>query len=218
MRIIIVGAGLLGFHLAKILMEEKHDITVIDKSTEKCNDIADELHAVVVRGDGTKPFVLDEARVKTSDAVIALTNQDETNMMVCLQAKQMGAKTVAARLGNVHYKEDVLQKMGLDLVVYPEAAAAGYISELLTRPDVLDLAFIARGNAEIVEIEVPSDSPIIGKTIQEVEQPKGTAIIAIYDEGQLRIPDPATRLQEGDNILVIGKTGRIKTVKKMLGL
>jgi len=218
MRIIIVGAGLLGFHLTKILMEQRHEVIVIDTDSEKCNDIADELHAVVVRGDATKPFVLGEARVKNADAVVARTSKDETNMMVCLQAKQMGAKTVAARLGNVHYEEEVLQKMSLDLVVYPEAAAAGYISELLTKPDVLDLAFIARGDAEIVEIEVPSDSPIIGRTIQEIEQPKGTAVIGIYEDGQLKIPDAATRLKEGDNILVIGKTGRIKTVKKMLGL
>jgi trk system potassium uptake protein TrkA len=218
MYVIIVGAGRLGFHLAKILQEEGNDIVIVEKKGDKCHEISNELECIVIRGDGTKPHILEEAGVGEADAVVALTGVDETNLIVCLVAKQIGAKSVAARLGSLHYEEDVLQKLGLDLVIYPEAAAAGYIAELLTKPEVLDLAFIARGDAEILEFQVEPKSQIAGKRIKDVEHPQGTAIIGVYEKNQLIIPHPETEIQAGDKILIIAKLDKIKSVKKIFGL
>ena len=218
MYIIVVGAGRLGFHLAKILLEEGEDVVIVEQDGDVCHEVSSELECVVVRGDGTKPHVLEEAGVKEADALVALTGADETNLIACLMGKQMGAKTVAARLGHMHYEEAVLQKLGIDLVIYPEAAAAGYVAELLTKPEVLDLAFIARGDAEIIEVEVKEGSVIIGKTIQEIEHPAGTAIIGIFEENQLILPQTDVRVKAGDKLLIIAKTEKVKEVKKLLGL
>ncbi|MCD6523118.1 MAG: NAD-binding protein [Candidatus Diapherotrites archaeon] len=218
MYIIIVGAGRLGYHLAKTLLEEDHDVVIVDKNADVCADLSSELECVVVHGDGTKPQILEEAGIADADAVVALTGQDETNLIVCLMGKQMGAKTVAARLSQVHYDEQILQKLGLDLAIYPEAAAAGYIAELLTKPRVLDLAFIARGDAEIIEVEASPDSSITGKLVKDIKLPSGTAIIALYRGSNLIIPDERTEIGSGDKVLVLAKTEKVDELKKLLGL
>lgn len=217
MHIVIVGAGRVGHHLARILMEEGNEVIVVDKNGDVCHEIASELDCTTIRGDATKPNVLEEAGVREADAMVALTGSDETNLIISLLSKQMGAKQVAARLGALHYDEEVLKKLGLDLVIYPEAAAAGYISELITKPEVLDLAFIGRGSAEIIEVEAKRGSPITKKKIKDVEHPPGTAIIAIFEKGKLIIPDPDDQVKAGDKVLILAKTERIKRIKKLVG-
>lgn len=218
MLIVIIGGGRIGRHLAKILLEEKHEVTVVDKNGDVCHEVASELDCETIRGDATKPTILESANIREADSVIALTGSDETNLIVCLLAKQLRAKNVAARLGSVHYNEETLKKLGLDVVIYPEAAAAGYIAELITKPEILDLAFISRGEADIVEVDVGKKSKVIGKLIKDIESPQGTAIIAIYEKGKLKIPDPETKLKLGDKVLVLAKVEKIAKVKKLLGV
>jgi trk system potassium uptake protein TrkA len=216
MFVVIVGTGRIGYHLARTLIEEGHELIVVDKDGDVCQEVAAELECTTVRGDATKPRTLEEANVREADNVIALTGSDETNLVVCLMAKQMGARYVAARLGSLHYDEETLKKLGLDLVIYPEAAAAGYISELVTKPDVLDLAFIARGHAEIVELEVTEGSKIIDQKIEDIENPQGTAIIAFVQDNKIVIPDPKTKIKNGDRVLVLATTEKIQQVMKLI--
>ncbi len=218
MYIVIVGAGNLGYHLAKILLEEGHDVVVIDKQGDKCTEISNELNVMVIHGDATKPSVLEEAGSQEADAVVALTGSDETNLIIALLAKQMGAKLTAVRLGRVHYDEEVLSKLGIDLVIYPEAAAAGYISELLTKPHVLDLAFISRGDAEIMEVEVDEKSPLANKRVDEISLPEDAYIIGIYKDDNLRFPSKDLEIKPGDKVLIMVKTERANQVKDVLGI
>jgi len=216
LRIVIAGGGRLGFHLAKILEGETHDITIIEKDANTVHELNRELKSVIVHGDATRPSVLKEAGVDRCDALVALTGQDETNLVICLAAKHRGAKMTAARLANVQYDDATLEKMGIDIVVYPEAAAAAYVSELLTKPNVLDVAFIARGDAELVEVEVKPGSLAIGKLVKELS-PEGANIIAVYDGEKLVTPTNDMTVGEGMRLLLIGKTGKIKNLKKLFG-
>lgn len=154
MHVVIVGAGKLGGHLAELLSAEGHKVAVIDKDKARCRGIAHLHGSSITEGDGTEPKVLEKANAQKADAVIALTGNDETNLVVSLMARQLGAKSIATRLGKVEYDERVLQKLGIDMVIHPEAAAAGYIAELLTRPEMLDLAPMPRGAAEITDDEI----------------------------------------------------------------
>jgi len=216
MYIIIVGAGELGYYLAQILLEEDHDVVVVDPDEKKCEKISTELDIVCHHGNSTESKVLEEAGVKECHALVALTATDETNMVVSLLAKELGAKTVAARLSKIEYDERVLKKLGIDIVIHPEAAAAGYISELITKPEVLDLAFISRGNAEIMEIELKSDSKLSGKRVKDLEQPEGSAIVALFEGEKLVIPKSDTLLRTGNKILVLAERGVADKVRKML--
>jgi len=216
MYIIIVGGGDLGFYLAQILLDEEHDVVIVEKDEKVCEKIANELDLVVTKGDGTETKTLEKAGIKEADALVALTGQDETNMVISLLAKELGAKNVATRIGKIEYDESVLKKLGIDIVIHPEAAAAGYISELITKPEVLDLAFISRGQAEIMEIEITEKSKIVGKKIKDIEHPPGSAIVAVYENENLIIPDPDTEINVGSKILILAKRDIAEKVRKLV--
>jgi trk system potassium uptake protein TrkA len=216
MYIIIIGAGGLGFYLAQLLLEEEHDAVVVDKDSARCEKISQKLDIVATQGDGTETSVLEKVGVKEADAVVALTGQDETNMVVSLLAKELGAKTVAARISRVEYDETVLKKLGIDIVIHPEAAAAGYIEELITKPEVLDLAFISRGQAEIMEMQVKKSSKIAGKKIKDIEQVPGSSIVALYEGKNLIIPKPVDTIKVGQKVLILSKRDVAEKVRKMV--
>jgi len=216
MYIIIIGAGELGYYLAELLLEEEHDAVVVDKDAARCEKISRQLDIVATQGDGTETAVLEKVGVKEADAVVALTGQDETNMVVSLLAKELGAKTVVARISKVEYDETVLKKLGIDLVIHPEAAAAGYIEELITKPEVLDLAFISRGQAEIMEVMIKENSRIAGKKIKEIEQPPGSSIVALYEGKNLVIPNESDVIKVGQKILILAKRDIAGKVRKMI--
>ena len=216
MYVLIVGAGDVGYYLAQLLLEEEHDAVVIDKSAERCDKISQELDIVATQGDGTEPKTLEKAGVKEADAVVALTGQDETNMIISLLAKELGAKQVAARISKVDYDEEVLKKLGIDVVIHPEAAAAGYIAELITKPDVLDLAFISRGSAEIMEIQITEKSKIANKKVKEIEHPPGSAIVALFEGKNLVLPDAETLVKPGQKILILAKREVAEKVRQIV--
>jgi len=217
MYIVIVGAGSLGYYLAELLIEEKHDIVVVDKDEEKCQELVEEMDVVATHGDGTDPKILEGLDIDEADAVVALTESDETNMVISLLAKELGANYVATRISRVEYDEQVLKKLGIDIVIHPEAAAAGYIAELITKPEVLDLAFISRGEAEILEIKIGKTSKVVGKKVREIESPQGSAIVALIEGSQLILPNPETNLGAGNKVLVLAKREAVEKVRKMLG-
>ncbi|MBI2598543.1 MAG: NAD-binding protein [Candidatus Diapherotrites archaeon] len=216
MYIIIAGGGDLGYYLAQLLTEEEHDVVLIDRDEKVCEKISSELDVVTIKGDATDPKILEKAGIEEADALVALTSVDETNMVISLLAKELGAKNVATRIGRVEYDEKVLKKLGIDIVIHPEAAAAGYIFELITKPEIIDLAFISRGDAEIMELKIEENSPAAGKKIEEIENPPGSAIIALVENESLIIPKPDTQMKAGMKILVLAKQEVANKIKKML--
>jgi len=216
MYVIVVGAGDLGYYLTQLLLDEGHDVVVIDKDPKACERISNELNVVATQGDATESKTLEKANVKECDALVALTGNDETNLVVSLLAKELGAKQVATRLGKVDYDERVLNKLGVDIVIHPEAAAAGYIEELITKPEVLDLAFISRGAAEIMEVEITEKSKIAHKKVSEIEHPSGSAIIAIYEGENLIIPSADTVIKPGTKVLILAKREIADKVRSLI--
>lgn len=215
MYVIIIGGGRIGKHLAKILINEGHDIVVVDKDGDVCHEIAKELDALTVRGDATRPEVMEDAGIDEADAIVSLTGSDETNLVVGLIAKQMGAKDVGIRLGALHYDEEVLKRLGIDKAIYPASTAAGYISEMITKPEVLDLSFVERGNAVILELEVLENSKIAGKKVKDAGIPEEASVTAVYRDGSLEIPSPDMEITPGDKVLMLTKKDKIKSVKKL---
>ena len=216
MYIVIVGAGSLGYYLAHLLLEENHECIIVDKDGAKCDKIASDLDVVAIKGDATDPKVLEKTDIDEADAVVALTEQDETNMVICLLAKDLGAKQVAARISRIDYNDKILRKLGNDVVIHPEAAAAGYIEELITKPEVLDLAFISRGNAEIMEVLVDKKSKLAGKKVGEIASPEGSAIIGLYQNGNLVIPSPTEKIKVGMKVLILAKREVANQVRKKI--
>jgi len=216
MYIVIIGAGHIGYYLASLLLEEEHDVIIVERDEALCKKVSEELDLIVVKGDATEQKILEEAGIREADALVTLTGEDEANMIISLLAKDMGANLVAARIGKVEYDERVLKKSGVDIVIHPEAAAAGYIAELLTKPQVLDLAFFSKGKAEIMEIQINDKSKVTNKKIKEIALPPGSAIVAIIDDETLEIPTPETQIQTGQKLLVLAKRNVANEAKETL--
>ncbi|MEM0475832.1 MAG: NAD-binding protein [Candidatus Norongarragalinales archaeon] len=216
MYIVIAGAGQIGRHLANILAEEDNDVVVIEKNPEKCKEIKD-LNATLLNADATNPKALDEAEVKNADAFIAVTEHDETNLLACTSAKKKGAKLVVARLSNTYYDVDFLKSLGINITIYPEIAAASYIAELVTKPDVLDLSFIGRGLAEMLEIELPKNASVAGKKLGSLKLPEGTTIVGKIEKEKLVILRPDDVLEGGKRFVIVGGLDKIKKLKEFLG-
>jgi trk system potassium uptake protein TrkA len=213
--VVIVGAGQIGTHLANILAEEDNDVVVIEKNADACKE-AKELNATLINADATNPKTLDEAEVKNADAFIAVTEHDETNLLACTSAKKMGAKLVVARLSNT-YDVDFLKGLGINITIYPEIAAASYIAELVTKPDVIDLSFIGRGLAEMLEIELPKTAAAAGKKLGSLKLPEGTTVVGKIEKERLVILKPDDVLEGGKRFVIVGSLDKIKKLKEFLG-
>ena len=128
MRIVIIGAGEVGFHVAKSLSELDYDITVVDTNHKKCQRANEHLDVIVIKGNGSDEKVLEQANVADADYVFTLTDSDETNLISSMQAHNLGAKKIIARLRDFDYSKNghsvIPEKFGIDMVIHPEAAVA----------------------------------------------------------------------------------------------
>ena len=214
MHVIVVGGGRMGRTLSELLINEGHDVVIVEKDPQKCEKLARELNATVINGDAAEMKTLEEAGIEKADIVAAVTSKEEINIMVCLLAKSIRHCKTVARISRPQYKE-IFHRLGIDIVISPESAAATYLEEIITKPEVVDLAFIERGDAVILEFEVNEKSRALGKKVKDLEYPKGSLIIAIYENNRLKIPDPNVELKNGDKVLVLAKNEVIDKVRKM---
>ena len=216
MYAVIIGAGKIGWQLAEILVEEGCEVVVVEKIPEICKEIVNEIDCIAINDDGSDPEVLKEAQVEKADVVAALTGEDQSNLVICLMAKQVGAQNVIARLSRLHYDEKVLKKIGIDTAVYPESAAAAYISEVITKPNVLDLGFIGKGSAEILEVKVKENSRIIGRKIGDIKLPDESNIIAVVEKGKITVPRSDRSVKLGNSVHILAPHEKIEKIKKMV--
>jgi len=214
MYIVVVGGGRIGFNLSKLLVKAGYEVTVIEKDRERSNFIANEIDALVLNEDGTTIKTLEEANIEDAYALVALTKRDEINLMACLLAKDYGVPVVVARTSDPENSE-VFKKLGVSAVVSPELTTAIHIEKLIMRPDVIDLTVVAKGQAEILEMIVSKNSPVVGKKLKDIS-PRDFVVIAVYNkEGDLTIPKGNTQINEGNRVLVLAKTRVVPLVKKM---
>ncbi len=171
MRIIIAGAGEVGFHLAKLLSYESQNITLIDSNKESLTYADSHLDIKVLKGDATSISVLREAKVESSDLVIGVTSSETTNITLCLLAKQMGCKKTIARISNIEFidnKELIkFSELGIDELISPEELAATEIQLLLNKSAFFDTYEFEEGALIMVGVVLPKGAPFIGKTVKD---------------------------------------------------
>ena len=153
MKIIIIGTGKVGFSLAEQLLNEKHDITIVDTQDSALHRATDALDIMSVKGNGVSTDTLREAGAEDADLLVAATNSDEVNMVCCLTAKHLGAKYTIARIRNPEYNlglHELKKNMGIDMVINPENATAVEISRLLRFPSAANIETFCRGRVELM--------------------------------------------------------------------
>ena len=212
MYIIIVGAGRVGLSLANLLIDDGHDITIIDSNETLCAEASAELDALVICGNGTSSKLLEAANIEDASFFVATTGVDEVNLLACILVKKYRVPNIIARVSNPEHEEAFLE-VGIDNVISPEQTAASFLEKLITRPYVADLITLGEGNAEIFDLTV-TNNKIVGKTIGEVSPDKDFIIIATYEKDKIIIPQPKMTLEFGSKITILVKRGKFKKVSK----
>jgi trk system potassium uptake protein TrkA len=206
MRIIIVGAGEVGFQLARVLSAENIEVVVIDKSKEKLKRISEELDVALVEGEGGAPSVLEEAGANQADILLAVTNIDEANMIACLVAKVMfQIPRNVARIRNLEYfsNEVLLNSLGINPAISPEIEAAKAIIRLIEVPFAADVDDFEYGKIKVIGFRIPSDSILIGKAFKNLDLTKPKVLIgAIQRSDKIIIPSGNDTLKKDDIIYV----------------
>lgn len=221
MRVIIVGAGEVGFQIAKFLAIENHDVVIIDKSKEKLKRITDDLDVAVMEGPGGSPSVLQEAGIKEADMLLAVTDMDEVNMIACLVAKAMfQVPQNMARIRNFEYSDNeiLLKSLGIDTAISPEIEAAKAVIRLLEAPFAADVVDFEEGKAKVIGFKVPSDSKLIGKALQNLDLKKPKVLIgAIQRDERMIIPTGDDVIRKDDIIYMPAKAASLDLVCNSIG-
>ncbi|ASJ05642.1 potassium channel family protein [Thermococcus barossii] len=221
MFVVIMGAGRVGYLVAKMLEEEGHDVTIIEMNKERAKELSLLINGLVIEGDATDPKTLEEANIKQADAFAALTGKDDANLLACILAKHLNPKIkTSLRISNPQnrriFEEVTDLKRYFDFVISPEEIAAEYISRNIVTPG-FDRVLFPKEGAEIVRFSINGDSEIAGKLVKELKLPRDALMVAVYDEkGNLIIPSGDTKLPESGQIIIFAKNSVLDDVKRLL--
>lgn len=226
MKIIIAGAGEVGFHLAKLLSFESQEITLIDTQRANLTYADNHLDIKVIKGDATSIVNLKDGRVNQADLVIAVTASETTNITICVLAKQLGAKRTIARISNTEFIENKdelgFTKFGIDELISPESLAASEIQLLLNQAAFNDTYQFEEGALTMLGLNLSRTALFVGKTIREAAQliPEIHFVpIAIqrYATQYTIIPRGDTIFKEGDHVVFITSKGGDEELCKLTG-
>ncbi len=221
MKVIIIGAGKIGFTIAQLLSNENHDVVVIEQSSERQQILDETLDIQVISGSGSSTSVLESAGVHEADMLVAVTEFDELNMVACLLAKRYGVKTTVARVRNPEYLEvkafSLNEVMGIDLIINPERVTAIEISQIARNPEAMNIDYYADGKVKLMELEIKADSPLRDKRIRELDNSAPYNIVAIARQHRMIVPRGDETLRAGDHIHLLARSNDMSKVEKLLG-
>jgi len=215
MRFVIIGAGRVGLRTARVLEEEGHDVTIVERDPDRADRARNEGFDTF-EGDGSREEVLEEAGVASADALGALTSDLNTNFAACMIGKHHGCRTVL-RIDE-DYREDIYRRYAgeVDEIVYPERLGAIGAKNALLGGDIRAIADIAQ-NLQVVEFTVTDESPIRGYTISELALPADTTLMAFgKEDSALSIPTPDESLEPGDRLVVLADFTKLSEVRQLV--
>ncbi len=223
MKIIIAGCGKVGYTLAEQLSEEGHEITVIDSKEAKLEHALSLLDIQGIQGNATIFRTQAEAGIKESDLLIAVTGQDEINLLCTLIAKKFGNCHTIARVRNPEYNSEIKylsRELGLSMTINPEYACANNISRLIEVPSALDIYSFAKTRIHLIKLPVPDNSILHSMTVYEFSNKisENTLICAVERDNEVFIPDGNTILHQGDNMFVIIPPKEIHSLLSKIGI
>jgi len=204
MYIIIIGGGRVGYYLTKTLLNERHEVLIVEKEANICETINNELGSICFRGDGCETATLAEVGTERADMLIAVTGEDPDNLVACQVAKhKFNVPRTVARIRNPQ-NELLFKKLGIDVTVSGTNVILEYIEEEVPTHPLTHLLAIGKSGEEIVEIRIPPKASTAGKSIRQLEIPGGSKLaLIIRGAGKNRIPTINTVLKEGDRIIAI---------------
>jgi trk system potassium uptake protein TrkA len=214
--IMILGGGDIAVELAQCLEKKGITIKLIENDEERCEEIADILEkTIVLRGSGTDQELLEEENIKDVDVFIAISEDEQTNILVSLLAKRLGAKKVISLINNLSYTS-LVSNIGVDTVVSPHLSAINRILQFIRKGKVLSVASFHEESAEAIEIVALDTSDLVNKPLRGIKFPRGAIIGAVVRDTEIIIPTGDTIILPGDRVIIFTLTSAIPSVEKTL--
>jgi len=219
-RYVVMGAGEVGFHLARSLSSDGHDVTVIEIDQVGRERIEDELDVMVIGGNGAHPAVLTAAGAASCDLFMAVSSSDEANLVAARIAKRLGAARAVVRVGEtdeVISDRRLLEELfSVDLLLSTQLLTTNRILNQIRGHNTTAVEYLAAGKVQLRKIRLDDDSPLTQKPLREVEMPKGSLVVAYSRGRKLTIPSGDDRAEPGDDALILGKTDIIREAERLV--
>ncbi|NOR49214.1 MAG: Trk system potassium transporter TrkA [Methanosarcinaceae archaeon] len=221
MKAVIIGAGEVGYHIAKSLYLT-NDVVIIDEDEDACQR-ADELDVQVIQGNGANVSILSNV-LKNADLLVAVTGNDEVNIVACMASKLIvednkPIKTIA-RVTNPDYIDKPVAKrtqIGIDTMICPELALASEVADVLSIPSAIDAEVFAEGKVEMMEFVVTPDNILVGKEMQDLQLSDCCIVSALFRNAEVIIPHGSDTIKANDHMVVIGKPDAMKNIRGIFG-
>jgi trk system potassium uptake protein TrkA len=211
-RVVVIGGGKVGGYLAGQLLNAGKTVTVIEKEPRRARDIAEATTALVIEGDGTDITVLESAQIDRADWLVAVTGQDEVNLVACELAGTFGVAHLLARLN------DPRNRHTFDALGIPVVAVTDLIGEVIEREvdtsEVERLALLLGGDLSIIEVQVPEETS--ERLVAELRLPSGSVLVAVVADGQTTVPGATTRIRPGDRVVAVTTLDREPAVRDVI--
>ena len=225
MKVVIIGAGEVGFHVAKSLSELDYDIAVIDTDPVKCQRANEHLDVIVIEGNGSDAQTLKDANVSDADYVFCVTSSDETNLIASMQSHNLGAKKIVARLRNTDYSNngDSIhpEKFGIDIVIHPEYEVANEIVRLVKHPYADKFYEFENGKAVLFSRKINHRSKLVNSTVEDFHRNNTefkSLIVAVVRNEKVTIPPASFKFEPGDSVFFFVKLKNLNPLLSSLGV
>ncbi|MFT5833821.1 MAG: trk system potassium uptake protein TrkA [Cognaticolwellia sp.] len=224
MKIIIAGAGDIGFHLAKLLSHEKHAITLIDQKQETLDNANSQLDVFTIKGDSSSLDILQQAGAEECKLFLAVTTSEKNNLMSAILAKKMGAKQTIARVNSDEYLcaeyREMFKDLGIDKLISPQKLAAIEIQRLVKENELTDVFHFENGQISAIGITVDDDSKLVNLSLQEIGkqyEKYSLRVVAILRGDHTIIPRGSTTIKRGDHVYILTNHANISYIASILG-
>ena len=220
MRIVVVGAGKLGYSIAERLSQEEYDVIVVDNNASRLQNVQASLDVLAIEANGSSPITMNNDDIRGADVLIAVTATDEVNMVSCILAKKHGIKRTIARIRDMQFiseaKEYLKSNFDIDLMLNPELIMAMEINRILMVPAALNIEDFADGQVRLFETKIKKKSPLANIKMKDLDMPTTIMAAMIFRGQRMILPHGDDSFQPGDNAYFIGLTQDIDNFSKNL--
>jgi trk system potassium uptake protein TrkA len=210
MRLAFIGTNSLSLTTAEMLLEDGHEVVLIEKDKGRIQDLSERFDAGFLHGDGTEPEVLRDAEPENTDVLFCLLDSDQTNIIASLVGRSLGFQRVVPRIANPQFQR-ICNELGLENTILPNRAVASHLVDLLRGEKSLEMSSLIRGDAEVFNFRVGEDDA--GRP-EDLDLPDRTRIVCLYRDDQFTLPEMVSELEEGDDVILITHRDRLAELKE----